>query len=141
MSMQIAVEVAPGMADQLTIEQGLQAHDAVALPPARPEPLWVIARDDAGSVQGGLRGSTMWGWLYVDQLWVAESARRRGIGGQLLAAAEQTARERGCVGVHVHTFTSQAPAFYLKRDYREAGRIADLPAGQDWIWLEKPLAS
>ncbi len=56
----------------------------------------------AGFVEVGLR-STADGcdWVravgYIEGWYVAESYRRRGIGGQLIAAAENWAREQGCV--------------------------------------------
>ncbi|MEO7547718.1 MAG: GNAT family N-acetyltransferase [Ramlibacter sp.] len=63
------------------------------------------------------------GWLRVEVLWVAEAARRQGLGTLLLAEAERRAVGLGAVGVALETFEWQAPEFYFRRGYQVAGRI------------------
>jgi GNAT superfamily N-acetyltransferase len=53
---------------------------------------------------GGLYGATMWGWLMIDGLWVADELRGRGLGRRRLLAAESAAVERGCRGAWLGTF-------------------------------------
>ena len=53
----------------------------------------------------------------LQQLWVDPAHRRQGLGGQLLAAFEQHARDRGCTSVYLETFSFQAPEFYAARGY------------------------
>jgi GNAT superfamily N-acetyltransferase len=102
-------------------------------------PLWLFARDAAGKVQGGLRGQTYWSWCVIDVLAVAEPYRHQGIGSRLLAQAEAIARERGCVGIRLDTFSFQAPAFYRRHGYVEFGRIDDHPPGHTRHWFMKRL--
>src|SRR5215469_12649137 len=42
-----------------------------------------------------LAGDTYCGWLFVKYLWVSETLRGRGVGRELMAAAEARTRERG----------------------------------------------
>lgn len=109
--------------------------------PANYVPLWLFARDSNGSVQGGLRGRTYWGWCAVDVLAVAEPFRRQGIGSKLLSKAEATARERGCIGVQLDTVDFQAPEFYRRKGYVEFGRIDGFPPGHLRVWLMKRFAT
>src|SRR5262245_2841008 len=121
------------------IRKGLVAYNTAMAGPSRYRVLWVVARDSAGKVQGGLRGGTYWHWLYVEWLWVAEAWRKRGTGSRLLRQAEQIARKRGCVGVYLDTFSFQAPGFYRKQGYKKIGQLAGLPPRGTRIWFSKAL--
>jgi GNAT superfamily N-acetyltransferase len=121
------------------IGQGLHAYNTAIAGPGEWTPLWIVGRDDAGRVKAGLRARSSWNWLFVDWLWVAEPHRRRGLGSQLLLRAEAIARERGCVGAYLDTFSFQAPAFYLRYGYEEFGRLEGLPPGHARIWFRKSL--
>lgn len=108
--------------------------------PDNSENLWVVARDKDGTVQGGIKARSYYSWLFIDWLWVSPSARGAGIGSQLMNLAEATARERGCIGAYVDTFSFQAPKFYKSRGYEEFGRIEDFPPNHACIWLRKSLS-
>jgi hypothetical protein len=57
----------------------------------------------------------------------------------LLAGAEAAAREKGCRGAYLDTFTFQAPKFYDRHGYLEFGRLNDFPSGHARIWFWKAL--
>ena len=58
--------------------------------------LTIFARDRQGRIAGGIFGFTDRGWLRIEVLVVKDSWRGRGLGTQLLLAAEAEARARGC---------------------------------------------
>ena len=97
------------------IGNGLDEFNAGHAGPNDREDLWIVARDDAGAVQAGLKGKSEYSWLFVDWLWVSPLHRNRGIGGRLLGKAEEMARERGCIGVHLGSLSFQAPDFYRRQ--------------------------
>ncbi|MCJ8142368.1 GNAT family N-acetyltransferase [Ancylobacter sp. A5.8] len=136
--MPIVIEENPGPEVRALIDRGLDAFNDTKAGPAAKRELWVISRGgDEGGTQGGLRGHTYYGWLFIDWLWVSPAARGEGIGAKLLAAAEAEARRRGCIGAYVDTFSFQAPEFYTRRGYEEFGRIEDFPPGHACVWLKK----
>ena len=94
-------------------------------------------RDDDGGLVAGLDGFTWGGYAMIEWLWVAESARRRGLGRQLVAAAEGEAVARGCAVVRVNTHTFQAPEFYRKLGYDEIGVAVDAPAQHGEVFFVK----
>jgi GNAT superfamily N-acetyltransferase len=87
------------------------------------------ARAEDGRVVGGLRSLVFLYWLRIEVLFVDEAVRGQGIGSRLLLQAEQQARELGAKNAALETFEFQAPKFYTKHGYKEAGRIADYAKG------------
>lgn len=86
---------------------------------------------------GGLLGFTSWNWLFIKQLWIDETFRGRGLGRQLIAAAEAEAVRRGCAHVHCDTFGFQALPFYQKLGFEIFGQLADYPPGHTRYFLQK----
>lgn len=127
----------PAEADRAAIGDGLLAYNTAAHGRLNEGTRWIIARDAAGAVAGGARCELSAGWLYLDWLWVVEAARGTGLGSRLLDAAEALARDRGLLGVHLWTYSFQAPGFYVKHGYAEFARMADMPPGQARHWFAK----
>lgn len=123
-----------------TVEEGLDRFNESQVGPALTNLLWVIQRDDRGDVVGGLQGHTIWNWLVISMLWVRDDSRYQGIGSKLLADGENAARDRGCTRSQLVTMSFQAPEFYKRFGYSEAGRIADFPPGHSYHWMIKELS-
>jgi GNAT superfamily N-acetyltransferase len=100
----------------------------------------VLKHPETGEADGGLTGRVSFGWLFVELLFVPERLRGQGIGRQLMERAEAVAREHGCVGIWLDTFTFQAPGFYQKLGYAVFGEIPDYPAGSSRFFLSKRLS-
>lgn len=103
------------------------------------KPLDLYVRDEANHILGGLTADTYWDWLEVKRLWLDASMRGRGVGGQLLTAAEDEARQRGCSKSQLRTFSFQARGFYVKFGYRVVGTMEDYPPGGAYFWMRKDL--
>lgn len=93
----------------------------------RPIAVYATANDE---VIGGLLGWTRWGWLHVESVWITESRRKHGIGAQLMKAAEDEARQRGCRHAHLETAELQAPEFYKKLGYEVFGVLDGFGPGK-----------
>ena len=107
------------------------------MPGQGAQPLDIYLRDAAGHIQGGLVAFTIWGWLYLDVLWLDESLRQHGYGTRLVQTAEAEARRRGCAHAHLRTFSFQARGFYEKCGYRVIGALEGYPPGQTFYWMRK----
>ena len=136
-SLDLTRETEPAVETVSAISDGLDDYNAIFWPNGDWRARFIVGRDAAGVVQSGVKFITALEWLFVNWLWVAAPYRRTGEGSRLLREAEADARQEGCRGVYLDTFSFQAPKFYEKLGFREFGRIADFPAGHSRIWLMK----
>ena len=130
----------PDPRDREAIARALLAHNASFLGPLDSRPLAVLLRDPDGGVIGGVWGRTALRWLFVEMIFVPEALRGRGVGAEVLGAAEAEARARGCLGVWLDTFSPSARDFYLKQGYEPFGEIGDYPPGHARYFLRKRFA-
>lgn len=125
-SIRAAIEAELGAHNQEMLGQTLDRHT-----------LAVLLRGPDGGVAGGVWGSSSFGWLSVEQVFVPVAMRRRGMGGAMLTALEQAASRSGARGARALSY--QAPDFFRKHGYREYGRLDDCPPGFSDIALFKRL--
>jgi GNAT superfamily N-acetyltransferase len=100
----------------------------------------LLKHPETGATDGGLTARFGFGWMFVELLFVPERLRGQGIGRQLMAQAEAVARDKGCTGVYLDTFSFQAPGFYRQLGYAVFGEIPDYPAGSSRFFLSKRLS-
>lgn len=96
-----------------------------------------------GEQQEIVAGIAGWTWAQaceIRDLWVHPSWRHQGYGRELLAMAEQEAREHGCRAILLSSYTFQAPGYYQKYGYELAWRLPDFPPGHAYCFLVKRLA-
>lgn len=94
-------------------------------------PILVTLHDPQGSLCGGVRGHTQWGWLYISTMWLHESIRGKGWGRKLIQATEAEAVRRGCQACHLDTYSFQALGFYEKLGYKQFGVLENYPIGSN----------
>jgi GNAT superfamily N-acetyltransferase len=129
--------------DELTlVERSLLDYNLEKAGPHSYRKLAALLRDSCGQVLGGITGSTYWGWLMIDVLWVPKELRGKGYGKKLLAAIEDQAYGRGCHHACLDTFTFQdAVGFYERYGYTRLGSLPSFPLGHERIYLFKALTS
>ena len=94
---------------------------------------------DGDDLVGGLVGEIGWKWLFVELLWVSGAYRGRGLGTELLNAAEREAARRGARHVYLDTLDFQARPFYERQGYRVFATLDDYPPGHQRFFLRKDL--
>lgn len=108
------------------------------IPFRKPEPVNLILRE-AGDIIGGLIGNIYWQCCHVDYLWVDEAYREKKYGTMLMQKIEETAREKGCLFIHLDTLSFQALGFYKKCGYSVFGELDGYPDGIVRYYLKKAL--
>ncbi len=107
--------------------------------PGSIRPLHIFLWDLDGNLRGGLIAETYWNWLDIDDFWLAENRRGKGVGRLMLQAAEKEAISRGCRYAKLETFSFQAHGFYEKCGYKVVGELRDFPPGSSFFWMAKEL--
>ncbi|NBT85446.1 MAG: GNAT family N-acetyltransferase [Alphaproteobacteria bacterium] len=74
-------------------------------------------RDEGNDIKGRCNGILYYGCLYINQLWIDKDYRSKGFGRQLIKAAENFGKEKGCLFSTVNTMNSEAMGFYKKLGY------------------------
>ena len=111
------------------VDGGLGAFNDAAAPLHEVRYLSCFARSAAGTVVGGALGRRWGACAELQQLWVDEAHRRRGIGAALVRAFELHASGHGCRHFYLETFSFQAPRFYEALGYRRAFALDVYPHG------------
>lgn len=98
-----------------------------------------LKHPETGSTIGGLTARVGFGRMFIELLFVPESLRGQRLGEKLMGEAEALARQMGCMGIWLDTFSFQAPGFYKKLGYAEFGALSDYPPGFTRYFLHKSL--
>lgn len=120
------------------INDGLASYNAGTFGPSMRKPVVVTAHID-GEIVAGLNGTSAWGWLYIQWLWVSDAHRGQNIGSSLIQRAEDEALFRGCNRSHIDTFNEKALRLYTRQGYSVFGKLDDYPPGQTKYFLQKKL--
>ena len=104
-----------------------------------PSDITLAVVDEGGQMIGGLTGTINWKWLYIETLAVDPGQRGHGHARDLVSKAEDMAREQGCHGCWVDTFTFQVPEFYKRLGYESFGELPGYPDEQSRVFLRKIL--
>ena len=141
--MNIEIEQEPSKADTDQLSQGIMAFNDDSIRELEPvdaeKRFFVMARDDDGALQGGIRASCYWNTLHIELLWLSTHSRGSGIGRRLMGKAEAFARENDCEIALVETTSWQAKPFYEKNGYRLLATLDGRPKGHSTHYLSKSL--
>lgn len=101
---------------------------------------WAFSIQEEGELVAGCNGYYLFGVLYTDQLWVAESHRKQGLGRKLMEAVHAMGRKKGYKLATVHTMDFQgAIPFYQKIGYTIDFTRPGYTQGAHFLALSKKL--
>jgi len=137
--MQLNVTDAVTHQDLDEVRLGLNAFNSRFINIDEIKAIGVFVTDEQGKKRAGLTGSTTGNWLRIDMLWVSDALRGQGVGTQLIRAAEEEARRRGCRYAQVDTASFQARPFYEKLGYSLRFSLDNYPRHHQRHYLSKVL--
>jgi len=140
-SFRIEPQLDPTDVDVAAIDRGLHSYNQRAADLASIRRFACYAKSSEGNLVGGAL-ARWWGTACeLQQIWVDEALRRRGIGALLMQRVETLAIECGCRLIYLDTFSFQAPEFYYRLGYETACRLDGFPDGGSKFILRKSLVS
>lgn len=140
MPVRLEIRNDPTEADRSAILKPLRAHNRAQAGDPQAESFALLVRDEhSDEVLGGLWGEVFYRWLFIELLAVPEQTSGQGMGARLMQMAEQLARDKGCVGIWLDTFSFQAPGFYEKQGFSRFGQLEDFPPGRQRFYYQKRL--
>lgn len=130
-----------GPDEQTKLKEGFASHSQKQNAPLynKEHVNWTVKSDDDNLI-AVLTADILWEWLYIDELWVADSYRGAGLGKQLMKEAEKYAINQNLSGVWLWTQSWQAPDFYKNLGFEEFTRFESFPAEHSRIGLRKYLS-
>ncbi len=128
--------------DLAIISKGLQSYNRKTLGKQTDGDVLnfaVFARDDDGTIIGGVRAVAFWNWLTIDLLWLNDESRGLGFGTKLMEEAEKYAMKNNFYLSIVETSSFQARDFYEKLGYSIFAELDDFPKGYKNYYMKKVL--
>ncbi|MCW8085744.1 GNAT family N-acetyltransferase [Sabulicella glaciei] len=122
---------------QAVLDAIVAFNDAATGAKAETQAFSALVKDEEGRTLGGAIGYSRHGWLYIELLHLPEAMRGQGTGTRIMEAAEAEARRRGLLGIHLDTFSFQAPGFYERLGFARMGTLRDHPPGHAIHWYAK----
>ncbi|MGI8691203.1 MAG: GNAT family N-acetyltransferase [Thermomicrobiales bacterium] len=93
----------PSRSDRGFLDERINEYNVAATNIHDGRMLYLTIRDERDAMIAGLSGWTWGGCAAVESVWVREDWRGKGLGTQLLTAAESEAIGRGCVQIVLDT--------------------------------------
>ena len=122
------------------VSAGFDTHtEEQAAPEYKKERVKWLAFDERRDVRAVLTADILWGWIYIDELWISPEYRGEGLGRQLMRLAEKFARSQDLQGLWLWTQSWQAAGFYERLGYSQFTRFDDFPRGHSRIGFRKKL--
>lgn len=103
-------------------------------------PFGVFIHNEEGKMIAGANGTLIYGFVYVDQLWVDAAYRGQGLGRKVMEKVHELGRDMGCSLSTVITLSFQGAKEFYERlgyecDFTRSGYIAD----SDCLFFKKVL--
>jgi GNAT superfamily N-acetyltransferase len=136
----IALEPKPWREVKRLIGDGLDAYNQAASGGKANESEFIVGvRGARGKFLGGFFCIVYFETCFLKWAWVDASARRNGVGRDLMAACEAEARKRGAKVIYLDTFSFQARPFYEKLGFKVFGTLKMGRKGMARYWMSKKL--
>lgn len=103
--------------EETVLIEGIIAEASKAKRAKKITPFAFFIKDPERKILGGIKGSSSYGCLHIDSLWVDPTFRTKGWGGELVHAAENLARKRSCTFISLATMDWEALDFYKSLGY------------------------
>lgn len=127
--------------EQSLVLAGFHTHsEEQSAPEYKKERVKWLAFDERKQLRAILTAEILWDWVYIDELWISQDCRGKGLGRKLMQLAEEFARSQSLQGLWLWTQSWQAEGFYERLGYDQFTRFDSFPKGYSRVGFRKTLA-
>ena len=120
------------------IEDGVMRYGLSEVNGVAPKK-WAFIASQEDEVIGGATGRVHFSQFYLDNIWVKESHRSKGLATQIHSRIISCAKENGCKRIQLNTLNDKAVKFYHRLDYETLAEIKDYVDGFDLHYMAKDI--
>ena len=136
--MKIATLENPSDSDVEPIINGVMEYGLSQVSGVMPR-IWAFHAMDCSELVGGATGRDHFSQFYLDNIWVKEEYRIKGIGKNIHEEEIACARKCGCRRVQLNTLNSKAVKFYLRLGYEILAEIEGYVDGFNLYYMAKTI--
>ncbi|MFA6303927.1 MAG: GNAT family N-acetyltransferase [Legionella sp.] len=115
---QLSLEINPAQEDIQVLGDAIMQQASEKKGFERIDFFAIFIRDSLNNIIAGCNGNTLYGCLYIDQLWVSDTYRSQGLGTKLVEAAIKYGKDKTCTFAAVNTMDWEALGFYQKCGFK-----------------------
>ena len=136
MSMEVLTIENPNEQDTKPIEQGVMQYGLLQVGGEIPRK-WAFHMKVENKIIGGATGRDHFSQFYLDNIWVKEEYRSKGIGQRIHEDVVACAERCGCNRILLSTLNKRASQFYRKLGYEHLAVIEEYVVGFNLIYMAK----
>lgn len=126
----------PSVQESQPIEAGLRDYGLAQVNGIVPQK-WAFHANLRGELIGGATGRVHFSQFYLDNLWVREEFRAKGVGENIHRHVVACAKNCGCRRIQLNTLNPRAVTFYLRLGYRTLAVIENYVDGFNLSYMAK----
>ncbi|MCU7917883.1 MAG: GNAT family N-acetyltransferase [Candidatus Thiodiazotropha sp. (ex Epidulcina cf. delphinae)] len=136
--MEITAIEDPNELDSKPIEDGVMEYGLMQVNETAPKK-WAFYAKNCGELIGGAIGRVHFSQFYLDNIWVKEDARSRGIGESVHQKVVACAERYGCRRIQLNTLNEKAVKFYRRLGYETLAMIEDYVDGFNLYYMAREI--
>lgn len=136
--MEITTIENPSELDSKPIEDGVMEYGLMQVNETKPNK-WAFHVKDCGDLIGGATGRAHFSQFYLDNIWVKEAARSKGIGKSIHQEVVACAERCGCRRIQLNTLNEKAVKFYQRLGYKTLAVIEDYVDGFNLYYMAREI--
>ena len=128
----------PSTEESKPIEDGIMEYGLLQVNGIAPKK-WAFHAIEAGEIVGGATGRVHFSQFYLDNIWVKEEYRSKGIGTKIHEAVVTCAKQCACHRIQLSTLNEKAVRFYTRLNYETLAMIEGYVDGFNLYFMARKI--
>ena len=136
--MEVSTIEEPSPEESKPIEVGIMEYGLSQVNGIAPKK-WAFHAMENGEIIGGATGRVHFSQFYLDNIWVKEEFRSKGIGTRLHEAIIACAKQSACKRIQLNTLNEKAVEFYVGLSYETLAVIEGYVDGFNLYYMARKI--